>query len=69
MKNIIQDRIKGMNFIYRSLMMTSNIDYINAFGTFEDEHKIKVRFHFFQILKPYKKLFFFVRRLLTRKMK
>jgi len=45
MKNVIQDRIKGMNFVYRSQMMTSNIDYINAYGSFEDEHRLKASFH------------------------
>nr|AYV89007.1 Thioredoxin reductase [Tetranychus truncatus] len=38
----IQNVVKGSNFTYRVALRNSNVKYINAYGTFEDEHKIKL---------------------------
>lgn len=38
----IQNVVKGSNFTYRVALRNSKVKYINAYGTFEDAHKIKV---------------------------
>ena len=38
----IQNVIKGSNFTYRVALRNSKVKYINAYGSFEDDHKIKV---------------------------
>ena len=46
MKESIQNKIRNLNFNYRVQMKKNKVDYINAYGTFEDKHKIKVKILF-----------------------
>lgn len=42
MREDVQNVIKGSNFTYRVALRNSNVKYINAYGSFEDKHKLKV---------------------------
>jgi len=38
----VQNKIRSLNFNYRVSLKTKKVTYINAYGTFEDKHRVKV---------------------------
>lgn len=48
MRDNIQNYIGSLNFNYRVQLRDKKVEYINAFGEFIDQHKLKV-FHYIKI--------------------
>ena len=46
MKENIQNYIGSLNFNYRVQLRDKKVEYINAFGEFIDQHRLKVISHF-----------------------
>ncbi len=42
MKDEIQNHVRSLNFNYRVQLREKKVNYINAFASFVDQHKIKV---------------------------
>lgn len=42
MREDVQNVVKGSNFTYRVALRNSGVEYINAYGSFEDKHKLKL---------------------------